>query len=81
MLKLLSDFKFYSLRKVNTLIKNLFAKIREKLNFSVEDVWFVPAGYTPKSGSVITYFLRVQNFYLNIKLNLTMKHKKNALKC
>lgn len=59
--KLLSNFQYYSSKKVNSVIKVLHAKIQEILKIPAENIWYVPVGYVAKSGSAVAYFYKIQN--------------------
>lgn len=59
--KLLSNFKYYSSQKVNSLIKVLHLKIQNTLKIPIENIWFVPVGYVAKSGTAVAYFYKIQN--------------------
>jgi len=60
-LRLLEGFRYYSSRKVNHMVKDLYASVCSCLNTSCRAVWFVPVGYVAKSGSIIAYYFRMQN--------------------
>lgn len=59
--KLLSNFRYYSYRKVNCLLRTLHLKIQETLHLSTDKIWYVPVGYVAKSGSAVAYFFKKQN--------------------
>ena len=60
-MKLLKEFKYYSSKKVNLLLRKLWAMILNDLKTSIDNVWFVPVGYVAKSGSAIAYFFKKVN--------------------
>ena len=65
-IKLLKEFKYYSSKKVNLLLRKLWTMILNDLKTSVDNVWFVPVGYVAKSGSAIAYFFKkVNNLHID----------------
>lgn len=59
--KLLSNFQYYSSKKVNSTIKVLHTKIQKALKIPAENIWYVPVGYVAKSGTAVAYFYKIQN--------------------
>ncbi len=59
--KLLANFRYYSFKKVNSLLRVLHAGVQNALQLPSEKVWFVPVGYVSKSGAAVAYFYRKQN--------------------
>lgn len=60
-IKLLEEFKYYSLKKVNIFLKQLWTMIFKDLKTSIDNVWFVPVGCVAKSSSAIAYFFKKVN--------------------
>ncbi len=59
--KIVENFNFYSVSRVNNSLKLLHNKIISDIGSVVEDIWYVPVGYVAKSGSLIAYLYKTQN--------------------
>jgi len=77
-IKLLKEFKYYSSKKVNLLLRKLWTMILNDLKIPTDNVWFVPVGYVAKSGSAIAYFFKKVN-NLNIDKFIPI-HEINSIK-
>ena len=60
-LTLLHNFRYYSLRKVNELLRRLHADVSRCVPAAVDRAWFVPVGYVGKGGGAIALFYKKQN--------------------
>lgn len=58
--KLVSRFNYFSLRRVQECLKQLYGQIIEEVG-SIDNILFVPVGYVVKSGSVVAYFFKKIN--------------------
>lgn len=58
-LKLLENFKYYGAKKVNDLLKLIYAKILTE--YTGKNIYYIPVGYVARSGAAVAYFFRIQN--------------------
>ncbi len=58
--KLIENFNYFSLRRLQVNLKQLYEKILKEIH-SVNNTIFVPVGYVVKSGSVVAYFFKKIN--------------------
>jgi hypothetical protein len=59
--KLAAAFRYYSLRRMNAVLRRLYTLILQGVGVPEDRLRFIPVGYVAKSGSVIAYFFRKQN--------------------
>jgi len=59
--KLVQAFRYYSLRRMNAVLRQLYLQVVERAGVPEDRLRFIPVGYVAKSGSVIAYYFRKQN--------------------